>query len=139
MANSKRELIIQKIITNLEAAVRFSVARSPDDPVASKVDEACIVTWSRQSTSVGTAGPNVNKFILHAGMLCRSMQAERDSDAHLVAIDTAVMADLTAGGLALDIKPVGAARESIERELPIVVITNQYEVMFQTNHGDITQ
>lgn len=136
MAASIREQSVAAFIKNIQMVVAYPVVRSPHDPVAKDASQMCVVDWVKQVSEPLTGQLSNNALMVRVGLLTRSQQAEQDSDAELVIIHKAIMADRELGGLSQDISLAGANKERDDAEC---VISHQYHVEFRNQQGDISQ
>ena len=72
-------------------------------------------------------------------ILLQILQYDQAADATMVDLHSRIMADLTLGGLAIDVQPTQTTFNIVEADQPAGVISCEYDVLYRTQVDDITQ
>ena len=72
-------------------------------------------------------------------MIVRATVPDQVADPTIVDLHSRIMADLTLGGIAIDVQPVLTSFNIVEADQPAGVISCEYDVLYRTQVGDLTQ
>jgi hypothetical protein len=72
-------------------------------------------------------------------VIVRANVPDQAADATMVDLHSRIMADLTLGGLAIDVQPTQTTFNIVEADQPAGVISCEYDVLYRTQVDDITQ
>ena len=139
MADTRRELILARMKTNLDAISNATVYRSRVEPLARSETPAIIIEpvednptdtnffdkldWSmrvRVSTSVRAAVP------------------DDDSDTYTQQVHLRLMSDPTINSYALDLTPDRTEFSLVEADVPLGIISQDFIVRYRTSRSDLT-
>ena len=68
----------------------------------------------------------------------RSSTPDTDADPVIESMHSLLMADLTVGGLAIDIQPVLTNFEYLDADKPAGVYSNEYNILYRTSVSDLS-
>ena len=71
-------------------------------------------------------------------VIVRSIDAYTDADPVIESMHSKIMADLTLGGYAIDVRPVLTTFEFLDADQPAGVFSNEYDVQYRTTVSDLT-
>jgi len=72
-------------------------------------------------------------------VIVRGNVPDQLADPTIVDLHSRIMADLTLGGLAIDVQPALTSFNIVEADQPAGVISCEYDVLYRTQVGDLTQ
>ncbi|MGA1114642.1 MAG: hypothetical protein ACO3TI_06815, partial [Aquiluna sp.] len=72
-------------------------------------------------------------------VIVRGSVPDQLADPTIVDLHSRIMADLTLGGLAIDVQPALTSFNLVEADQPAGVISCEYDVLYRTQVGDLTQ
>jgi hypothetical protein len=139
MADTKRELILARIKTNLDSITGATVYRSRVEPLARGEVPAVIVEPVNDQ-------PNDTNFYdkldwtLRARVttLVRSDVPDDASDTYTQQVHELLMADQTLNGHALDLTPDRTDFSLYEADVPLGVISQDFLVRYRSSRTDLT-
>mgnify|MGYP006274494451 CR=1 FL=1 len=139
---SKKEQILAAMITALQGTdgVGNRIYRSRVEPLARNESPALIVEPVSISNQQNTSLPTLDSTLrVRAAIIIRALIPDQASDDTMVSLHSKLMADLTLGGLAIDIRPAEVTFTFAEADQPAGVISCEYDVLYRTQIADITQ
>ena len=139
MADTKRELILARIKTNLDSISGATVYRSRVEPLARGEVPAVIVEPVNDQ-------PNDTNFYdkldwtLRARVttLVRNDVQDDASDTYTQQVHALLMADQTLNGYALDLTPDRTDFSLYEADVPLGVISQDFLVRYRSSRTDLT-
>jgi hypothetical protein len=139
MADTKRELILARIKTNLDSISGATVYRSRVEPLARGEVPAVIVEPVNDQ-------PNDTNFYdkldwtLRARVttLVRNDVPDDASDTYTQQVHALLMADQTLNGYALDLTPDRTDFSLYEADVPLGVISQDFLVRYRSSRTDLT-
>lgn len=138
---TKREQILSAIRTALvgTTGVGTRIYRSRVEPVARAESPAVIVEPVRNLVAQNTSLPTLDHTLtVRIVVIVRNDIPDQAADPTIESLHAKVMADLTLGGLALDIQP-GPTEFTLEQaDIPVGVIFCTYNVLYRTKVDDLT-
>ncbi len=137
---SIREQIMQKIVSVLNAGnIGGAVYRSRTDPVSREQSPAVIVQPVADSARQDSVPYLDWSLTVHVTLYVRGAGPDVQADPILTAINAALLADLTLGGLAMTILPQNVHFEFTDADSQVCVATSEYLITYRTNEQDLTQ
>ncbi len=71
-------------------------------------------------------------------VVSRSVNSYTNADSVIESMHSLLMADLTLGGIAIDVQPVLTSFDFIDADQPAGVFSNEYDVKYRTQVADLT-
>ena len=139
---SKREQILAAIYTALQgtAGVSTRIYRSRVEPMARNETPAIVVEPANITYQQNTSLPKLDSTLrVRVVVIVRANVPDQAADATIVDLHSRIMADLTLGGLAIDVQPTQTTFNIVEADQPAGVISCEYDVLYRTQVDDITQ
>lgn len=137
---SKRELILQSIgnILSSVAAVSGRVYRSRADALVR--DQAPCVTydWANEEALPQSTVLAERQIDIFVSVFVRGDEPDKLADPIVCDIHSAIMADTSLGGLAIDISLGPASFEYESADKTAGKMTHEYQVMFRHAYADMT-
>ncbi len=138
---SKREQILEAIKTALtgSATLGATVYRSRVTPLARGESPAVIVEPVRNDVEQNTSLPTLDHSMqVRVAVIVRGEIPDQLADPVINAAHSAIMADLTLGGLAIDVQPGETEFTMQDADQPVGVIFSIYIVRYRTSVGDLS-
>jgi len=138
---TKRELILEAIKTALtgSATLDATVYRSRVTPLARGESPAVIVEPVRNDVEQNTCLPTLDHSMqVRVAVIVRGEIPDQLADPVINAAHSAIMADLTLGGLAIDVQPGETEFTMQDADQPVGVIFSIYIVRYRTSVGDLS-
>lgn len=138
---TKREQILAQIASTLAstAGVSGRVYRSRATAIARAESPAIIVEPVIDTCQQVTSLPKLDWTLrVRVVVTIRSVNAYTDADSVIESMHSKLMADLTLGGLAIDVQPSITNFDFFDADLPAGVFTSEYEVLYRTSVADLT-
>lgn len=139
---SKREQILAAIYTALQgtASVSTRIYRSRVEPMARNETPAIVVEPANITYQQNTSLPKLDSTLrVRVVVIVRANVPDQAADATIVDLHSRIMADLTLGGLAIDVQPTQTTFNIVEADQPAGVISCEYDVLYRTQVDDLTQ
>ena len=137
---SRRESILAAVRTALTGTVGVDtrIYRNRVEPIA-RAESICLVVepitdTCTQNTSLPTLDWTLRMRVV---VICRGTIADQTADPTIVSLHSKLMADLTLGGLAMDIQPAQVAFEFVEADVPAAVISCEFDILYRTSVSSI--
>jgi|TARA_X000001382_G_scaffold103633_1_gene78553 hypothetical protein len=139
MSDTRRELILSRIKSNLDAISGATVYRSRVEPLARGEVPAIVVEPVNDQ-------PNDTNFYdqidwsmrVRVTTLVRAAVPDDSSDTYSQQVHSLLMADQTVNGYALDLTPDRTDFELYEADVPLGVVTQDFIVRYRTSRTDLT-
>jgi hypothetical protein len=139
MADTRRELILSRIKSNLDAISGATVYRSRVEPLARGEVPAIVVEPVNDQ-------PNDTNFYdqidwsmrVRVTTLVRAAVPDDSSDTYSQQVHSLLMADQTVNDYALDLTPDRTDFELYEADVPLGVVTQDFIVRYRTSRTDLT-
>lgn len=138
---TKREQILAQIASTLAstAGVSGRVYRSRATAIARAESPAIIVEPVIDTCQQVTSLPKLDWTLrVRVVVTIRSTNAYTDADSIIESMHSKLMADLTLGGLAIDVQPNITNFDFFDADQPAGVFTSEYEVLYRTSVTDLT-
>jgi len=139
MADTRRELILARIKTNLDSITGATVYRSRVEPLSRSECPAVIVEAVNDE-------PNNTNFYdkldwtmrVRITTLVRAATPDDDSDTYTQQVHAKLMADQTLNGYALDLLPDRTDFSLYEADIPLGIISQDFLVRYRTSRTSLT-
>ena len=139
MADTRRELILARMKSNLDSITGATVYRSRVEPLARGEVPAVIVEPVNDQ-------PNDTNFFdkidwtmrVRITTLVRASVPDDTSDTYTQQVHSLLMADQTVNSYALDLTPDRTEFSLYEADVPLGVISMDYLVRYRTSRTDLT-
>ena len=139
---SKREQVLVAIYAALQGTVGAGnrVYRSRVEPMARSETPAIVVEPVTVTYQQNTRLPKLDSTLrVRVVVIVRAATPDQVADATIVDMHSRLMADLTLGGIAIDIRPAQETYNFVEADQPAGVISCEYDVLYRTKVEDLTQ
>ncbi len=140
MADTRRELILARMKTNLDAITNATVYRSRVEPLA-RSETPAIIIEPVSDTPQDTNSFN-NKitweFKIRISVIARGSTPDNVADPTIESLHTKVLNDPSIGGLAIDIRPSTTTFELLEADEPAGVIGCEFDIEYRTSYNSLT-
>ena len=139
---TKRERILAAVKTALTgtAGVGTRIYRSRVDPLSRGESPALIIEPVSDTPEQNTSLPTLDWTLrIRVVVIERSNVPDQAADDTIEDMHSKLMADLTLGGLAIDIQPAQTSFELLEADQPAGVIFCEYEVRYRSQVAALTQ
>lgn len=133
---SKREQILAAIRTALTntTGVGTRIYRSRVEPLARNESPAIIVEPLNDVCEQNTSLPTLDwSLTVRVAVVVRATIPDQAADATVESMHSKLMADLTLGGLAMDIQPIRVEFQTVEADVPAGVVMCDYLVRYRTS------
>lgn len=138
---TKREQILAQIASTLSTTtgVNGRVYRSRATAIARAESPAIIIEpitdGARQVTSLPKLDWTLRVRVI---VVVRSNNSYTEADPVIESMHSKLMADLTLGGVAIDIQPAVTSFEFIDADQPAGVFSNEYDVRYRTSVSNLS-
>ena len=137
---SKREQILQAIRTALTGTtgVGSRIYRSRVEPMARQESPAIIVEPLKDRCEQNTSLPTLDwTLLVRVAVVVRANVPDQAADPVVESLHGKLMADLSLGGLAIDIQPLQVEFQAVEADVPAGVVMCDYLVKYRTSVTDL--
>ena len=139
MADTRRELILTRIKSNLDAISGATVYRSRVEPLArGEVPAVIVEPVNDQPTDTNFFDKLDWSMRVRVTTLVRAAVPDDSADTYLQQVHSLIMADNTLSGYALDVTPDRTDFELYEADVPLAVISQDFLVRYRTSRTDLT-
>ena len=139
---TKRESILAAVKTALTgtAGVGTRIYRSRVDPLSRGESPAIIVEPISDTPEQNTSLPTLDWTLrIRVVVIERSNVPDQAADDTIEDMHSKIMADLTLGGHAIDVRPAQTSFQLLEADQPAGVIFCEYEIRYRSEVDDLTQ
>ena len=139
---TKRESILAAVKTALAntTGVGTRIYRSRVDPLSRGESPAIIIEPISDTPEQNTSLPTLDWTLrIRVVVIERSDIPDQAADDTIESMHSKLMADLTLGGLAIDIQPAQTSFQLLEADQPAGVIFCEYEIRYRSEVDDLTQ
>ena len=139
---TKRENILAAVKTALAntTGVGTRIYRSRVDPLSRGESPAIIIEPISDTPEQNTSLPTLDWTLrIRIVVIERSDIPDQAADDTIESMHSKLMADLTLGGLAIDIQPAQTSFQLLEADQPAGVIFCEYEIRYRSEVDDLTQ
>ena len=138
---TKRESIMQSLFTALTGTTGVStrIYRSRVEPVARAESPALVLEAVNDVVEQNTCLPTLDHLLtVRVVVIVRAAVPDQASDPIVQSLHSNIVADLTLGGLAIDVQP-GHTEFTLEQaDTPVGVIYCTYRIQYRTSVGDLS-
>ena len=138
---TKRETILAAIRTALTGTTGVSarIYRSRVEPLARQESPAIVVEPVNDTAEQTTSLPMLDwSLTVRVAVIVRGAIPDQLADPIVEDMHSKIMADLTLGGVAMDIRPVSVNFELVEADQPAGVISCDYLIRYRTQNANLT-
>jgi hypothetical protein len=139
---SKREQIMSAIAAALvgTTGVGTRIYRSRVEPMARAETPSIVIEPATITYEQNTSLPKLDATLrVRVVVIVRGAVPDQLADPVIVDMHSRIMADLTLGGVAIDVQPALTTFNLVEADQPAGVISCEYDVLYRTQVGDLTQ
>lgn len=137
---TRRETILAAVrsaLTNT-AGVGTRIYRSRVEPMARNESPAIVVEPINDQAEQNTSLPTLDwSLTVRVAVIVRGSIPDQQADPIVEDMHSKIMADLTLGGVAMDIRPVGVNFELVEADQPAGVISCDYLIRYRTANANL--
>ena len=139
MADTRRELILSRIKSNLDSATGANVYRSRVEPLA-RGEVPAVIVEPVNDQPIDTNFFDKIDWTLRVRIttLVRADVPDDASDTYTQQVHSLLMADQTVNGYALDLTPDRTDFSLYEADVPLGVISQDFLVRYRTSRTDLT-
>ena len=139
MADTRRELILARMKTNLDAITNATVYRSRVEPLARAETPAIIIEPVEDNpTSTNFFDKLDWSMRVRVSTIVRAAVPDDDSDTYTQQVHLSLMADQTINSYALDLTPDRTDFSLVEADVPLGIISQDFIVRYRTSRSDLT-
>ena len=139
MADTRRELILARMKTNLDAISNATVYRSRVEPLARGETPAIIIEPVEDNpTSTNFFDKLDWSMRVRVSTIVRAAVPDDDSDTYTQQVHLRLMADPTINSYALDLTPDRTDFSLVEADIPLGIISQDFIVRYRTSRSDLT-
>jgi hypothetical protein len=134
--STKREAILSAISAALvgTAGVGTRIYRNRVEPLSRAESPAIVVEPVTDQCQQNTSLPTLDWTLrVRVVVVSRSTVADQAADPTIESLHEKLMADLTLGGLAIDVQPAQVSFDFVEADVPAAVIACEYDVRYRTS------
>ena len=139
MADTRRELILARLKSNLDSISGATVYRSRVEPLA-RGEVPAVIVEPVNDQPIDTSFYDKLDWTMRVRIttLVRAAVPDDDSDTYTQQVHSLLMADQTVNGYALDLTPDRTDFSLYEADVPLGVISQDYLVRYRTSRTDLT-
>jgi len=133
---TKREQILAAIRSTLTNTVGVGtrIYRSRVEPLARQESPAIIVEPIEDVSAQNTSLPTLDwSLTVRIAVVVRANIPDQAADPTVESLHSKLMADLTLGGLAIDVQPLRVEFQTVEADVPAGVVMCDYRVQYRTS------
>lgn len=137
---TRRENILAAIRTALTGTTNVGtrIYRSRVEPLARNESPALVVEPISDTAEQNTSLPRLDwSMTVRVAVIVRGHVPDQIADPIVESLHGKLMADLTLGGYAIDVQPVGVNFELLDADQPAGVISCDYLVRYRTSVADL--
>lgn len=139
MADTRRELILSRIATNLSSITGATVYRSRVEPLArGEVPAVIVEPINDQPIDTNFYDKLDWTMRVRVTTLVRAAIPDDDSDTYTQQVHQKLMADQTINGYALDLTPDRTDFSLYEADVPLGIISQDFLVRYRTSRTSLT-
>ena len=128
---TKRETILAAVRTALTGTTGVStrIYRNRVEPLSRAESPAIVVEPVTDLCQQNTSLPTLDWTLrIRVVVISRSTIADQAADPTIESLHAKLMADLTLGGLAIDVQPAQVSFDFVEADVPAAVISCEYDI-----------
>lgn len=133
---TRREAILSAIATALvgTTGVGTRIYRNRAEPLSRAESPAIVVEPSTDVPQQNTSLPTLDWTLrVRVVVISRAVLADQAADPTIESLHAKLMADLTLGGLAIDVQPAQVTFDFVEADVPAAVIACEYDIRYRTS------
>jgi len=137
---TRREQILTTLSNSLASVsgVNGRVYRSRVEPIARNESPAVILEPVQDQADQPDVVGRINwRLTVRVTVYVRANVPDQAADSIVQSVYSKMLQDTTVGGYAMDVRPVNVSFETLEADVPAGVITNEFEVIYQTSYSDV--
>ena len=139
MADSRRELILARMKTNLDAISNATVYRSRVEPLSRSETPAIIIEPVEDNPTDTNFFDKLDWAMrVRVSTIVRAAVPDDDSDTYTQQVHLRLMADPTINSYALDLTPDRTDFSLVEADIPLGIISQDFIVRYRTSRSDLT-
>ena len=139
MADTRRELILARMKTNLDAITNATVYRSRVEPLARSETPAIIIEPVEDNPTDTNFFDKLDWAMrVRVSTIVRAAVPDDDSDTYTQQVHLRLMADPTINSYALDLTPDRTDFSLVEADVPLGIISQDFIVRYRTSRSDLT-
>jgi len=139
MADTRRELILARMKTNLDAITNATVYRSRVEPLARAETPAIIIEPVEDNPTDTNFFDKLDwSMRVRVSTIVRAAVPDDDSDTYTQQVHLILMADQTINSYALDLTPDRTDFSLVEADVPLGIISQDFIVRYRTSRSDLT-
>ena len=138
---TKRETILAAVRTALTdtTGVSTRIYRSRVEPLARGESPAIVVEPVSDTAEQNTSLPTLDwSLTVRVAVIVRGDVPDQVADPIVESLHAKVMADLTLGGVAIDVQPISVGFDMVEADQPAGVISCDYLIRYRTSVTNLT-
>ena len=139
---TKRENILATIKTTLAntTGVGTRIYRSRVEPLSRGESPAIVIEPISDDADQNTSMPTLDwTFRVRIVVIERATIPDQAADDTIEDMHSKIMADLTLGGVAIDVQPAQTSFQLLEADQPAGVIFCEYEIRYRSEVDDLSQ
>jgi len=139
MADTRRELILARIKSNLDTITGATVYRSRVEPLA-RGEVPAVIVEPVNDQPIDTNFYDKLDWTMRVRIttIVRAAVPDDDSDTYTQQVHTKLMADQTVNGYALDLTPDRTDFSLYEADVPLGIISQDFLVRYRTSRTSLT-
>lgn len=139
MADTRRELILARLASNLSSITGATVYRSRVEPFA-RGEVPAVIVEPINDQPIDTSFYDKLDWTMRVRVttLVRTNTPDDDSDAYTQQVHQKLMADQTVNGYALDLTPDRTDFSLYEADVPLGIISQDFLVRYRTSRTNLT-
>ena len=139
MADTRRELILARIASNLSSIIGATVYRSRVEPLA-RGEVPAVIVEPVNDQPIDTNFYDKLDWTMRVRIttLVRAAIPDDDSDTYTQQVHQKLMADQTVNGYALDLTPDRTDFSLYEADVPLGIISQDFLVRYRTSRTSLT-
>ena len=139
MADTRRELILARMKTNLDAISNATVYRSRVEPLSTSETPAIIIEPVEDNPTDTNFFDKLDWAMrVRVSTIVRAAVPDDDSDTYTQQVHLRLMADPTINSYALDLTPDRTDFSLVEADIPLGIISQDFIVRYRTSRSDLT-
>ena len=139
MADTRRELILARMKTNLDAISNATVYRSRVEPLSRSETPAIIIEPVEDNPTDTNFFDKLDWAMrVRVSTIVRAAVPDDDSDTYTQQVHLRLMADPTINSYALDLTPDRTDFSLVEADIPLGLISQDFIVRYRTSRSDLT-
>lgn len=138
MADTRRELILARIKTNLDTITTATVYRSRVEPLSRGEAPAIIVEPVNDQPDENFYNKLQWRLRVRVSVIVRDNNPDDKSDEYSQLVHSKIMSDPTMNGYALDTDPDRVDFSLVEADVPLGVVSMDYLVKYRSDRVDLT-